>query len=461
MATLLKKVHNEIVRNYSEDEIYTVSTSCKKSYLNLVGRDLTIDTIKPIEYMDDRALVTFRDHESHELYPPVEVRIGNNGNFVHKEKTGKAQTHKMTYWKEQITMLAFKHGLGTSGGYGKLIEYVKSSNIEDKELITSKFLEIFVSSSLRQYDAFMKQFGGVFKNASGYTIEHKDSSKRGSSRCKYFYDIARREGFANDIWNPADIWIIKNSAWDGEPDENYERGYKKILSKSSTTLTEVNLMIAKGIELGNIFPISLKQIESNRHGKCKLISDKDVELAKKISDESHELKCIYLSKQFKNVQIICEDGFTLRCGNKAGGSNVYPNFEGHRAKSHHQIGAVSPRIIDAKFPNIVERSKNKILTESQFKTIINKIYSFSSNAVMCDNRRLPKDEAIELYAKMIAKKDSDSDVNNTLQFVYNLMTTLENFIDKHWKDDFAGCMTKIHMIAMRLGIGASEYILIE
>jgi hypothetical protein len=162
------------------------------------------------------------------------------------------------------------------------------------------------------------------KGAKGYHYERQAADKTDE-----LYKVGRKlSGKANDNWNPADVWMIKN---------NFDM---KKLTKASS-ITELNTEIASAFKKKELIPISLKQVESKQKAVIELVDpasqmDKDLDFDVSFSK-------VDLSDTFANFIVQTKSGFAVRCGFKASATTLNVSLEGRFIGAGYQLGAVDAK----------------------------------------------------------------------------------------------------------------------
>jgi hypothetical protein len=236
-----------------------------------------------------------------------------NGSFNHNGNSDKSKTNLLTEIKELISLWMFEKYFDT----GRIIE-------EDEiytKLGTNKteYKTVYYESALKQIMA-LKSY---VKEPHGYSYE-----RQGQNKTKNLYATARKlTRKLNDNWNPADIWMIKNTY-------NMSRLY------NAMTPAELNGLLAEAIETQDIIPISLKQITTTS-AKMSI-----VDAAKQLDgsvDLDFTLKEIQLTSTFANFFVVTKSNFAIRGGFKSSGQTLSVSLEGKMMGAKYQLGGIDAR----------------------------------------------------------------------------------------------------------------------
>jgi hypothetical protein len=236
-----------------------------------------------------------------------------NGSFNHNGNSSKAQTNQLTKIKELVSMWTFEKFFES----GKIIEedeiYTQFS-IADRE----GYKTLYYDSAIKQLDVLKSYVKG-----RGYTYE-----RQGQDKTKKLYATARKlTRKLNDNWNPADIWMIKNT-------------YDMNRLYNATSANELNGLLGDAVETQDIIPISLKQI-TTPNAKLSIVDS-----AKQIDgdvDLDFSLKEIQLTSTLANFFVITKSNFTIRGGFKSSGQTLSVSLEGKMAGAKYQMGAIDAR----------------------------------------------------------------------------------------------------------------------
>jgi hypothetical protein len=247
-----------------------------------------------------------------------------NNMFNHDNGSSKGDTNLLTELKENISMYVMQSLVENNVALteDQLIAKLRES---DK----SYYSTLYYESAVKQAKELVK----IMQGNKGYRYE-----RQGKDQTKPIYDKARKlTGKANDNWNPADVWMIKN---------NYD--LKTILA--STNSTELNDRIAEAFKERKIIPISLKQVTKN---VSLSINDPNKLMNQKL-DLNFKLNKIDLSQSMNNFIVWSDSGFGVRVGFKASSTTLNVSLEGRFKGAGYQTGA-----IDAKaYTDHVKRTHN-------------------------------------------------------------------------------------------------------
>jgi hypothetical protein len=237
-----------------------------------------------------------------------------NTAFNHFSQNGKSNTGALTELKELASMYMFK-------------SMIESNKILTEDQVISMlgakkslYQSLYYESALKQTQELKK----YMKGAKGYHYERQAADKTDE-----LYKVGRKlSGKANDNWNPADVWMIKN---------NFDM---KKLTKASS-ITELNTEIASAFKKKELIPISLKQVESKQKAVIELVDpasqmDKDLDFDVSFSK-------VDLSDTFANFIVQTKSGFAVRCGFKASATTLNVSLEGRFIGAGYQLGAVDAK----------------------------------------------------------------------------------------------------------------------
>ena len=251
--------------------------------------------------------------DKNKVYQVTGKATAINGSFNHNGNSDKSKTNLLTEIKELISMWMFEKYFET----GTIIE-------EDEiytKLGTNKkeYKTVYYESALKQIAA-LKPY---IKESRGYTYE-----RQGQNKTKNMYATARKlTRKLNDNWNPADVWMIKNT-------------YSMSHLYNATTSAELNGLLAEAIETQDIIPISLKQITTPSAKMSIVDSAKQLDGA---VDLDFTLKEIQLTSTFANFFVVTRSKFTVRGGFKSSGQTLSVSLEGKMMGAKYQLGGIDAR----------------------------------------------------------------------------------------------------------------------
>ena len=236
-----------------------------------------------------------------------------NGSFNHNGNSGKAKTNLLTEIKELISMWMFEKYFETG------------SFIEEDEIYTKlgankkEYKTVYYESALKQVAA-LKPY---IKQPRGYTYE-----RQGQNKTKNLYATARKlTRKLNDNWNPADVWMIKNT-------------YDMSQLYNATSAVELNGLLVEAIETQDVIPISLKQITTPAAKMSVVDSAKQLD---GVVDLDFALKEIQLTSTFANFFVVTKSKFTVRGGFKSSGQTLSVSLEGKMMGAKYQLGGIDAR----------------------------------------------------------------------------------------------------------------------
>jgi len=348
-----------------------------------------------------------------------------NDIFNHYSKNAKSVTGLLTEIKETYSLVVFKSYFENKKilSEEEAIQSVLKSIPKAKEYLST----LYYTSAMKQLDAFKS--GYVKKK--GYHYE-----RQGGKLTKKLYENARKlTGKSNDNWNPADVWMIHKS-FDMNP--LYE----------ARTSSEFNFLLSEAFRKGDVIPISLKQVQSN---KAKVSIIDPPKLLKEKIDLDFSFDKIDVSNTFNNASIFTKCGYVVRAGYKGSGNSLNVSLEGSFKNVNYQLGA-----IDAKIYKNVLREEYQYNTRSttvsklqytvakkEFKQICEKYPRFSVSMKSFD-------EAMSIFDS--GEKLLKDRFSNIASYIYSLLIIPKNFEDH---------MKFTYLLAKKITKDSGVYLLIS
>ena len=277
------------------------------------------------------------------------------------DKSDKSDTRDLTALKEYTTILAIKNKYTSiddledfKDDFNKYIKNTQYSKYKESKLITS-----YLISAIKASKCF-------YNNKSRFNPKNYSFERQGEGISSKIYNVAKRlTGISkSDNWNPADIWIFKNS-FVGKLD--------KELAKCNTA-DDLNSLMLKEIKQSNIIPISLKLIDSKSEPRFSFIDSNYI-------SNNFNLKDVYISKvKFDNrdgtdipnsFNLILKNGYNIHGHAKASKTTDICSYELQPGKgSKVQCGAIDKASVINKYIPGIQSEQRESYTKSG-----NKIYN--------------------------------------------------------------------------------------
>lgn len=250
---------------------------------------------------------------------PVAIVGGDaaiNDCFNHFTNNAKSTTTTLTRIKEEVSMLVFE-GYFEYGNVPTEDEILYSFDQSDQDHYDTTYYE----SAVKQLMELRKYVKG-----GGYTYE-----RQGANKTKLLYEKARKlSGLQNDNWNPADVWMIKDSI----------RSITDVIGDNPDDIKIINIAVANAFKERTIIPISLKQVTAPR-AISQVIDPNNI--GKKRLDIDMNFSRVDLSETFNNFIVQAKSGFAARVGYKASSTTLNVSIEGRFVGAGYQLGAVDAK----------------------------------------------------------------------------------------------------------------------
>lgn len=353
--------------------------------------------------------------------------------FNHHGNSSKGDTAKKTEVKELISLFVLMNGAGTTEE-----EALKYLYKEVDEYSYNLYKSLFFRSAIKQFHS-LSLFG--IDVTSGYYGERQ----RGDAT-ENLYSISKKlTGMHADNWNPADVWFIKN---------NFRSKYNKFIKQFDTKTSNVTVFndwVSSNMKEGNIYPISLKQIEDNREAKTETISSDNGFPDYDYSLESVDIKVT----GYRNFIAWTNGGFGVRVGAKSGsvgGVKVYS--EGKMKGKSNSIGAVSKSALKTR----IEKQVGKYTRESDKRDdkAFYKILKISNKSIgkffNMGGKHITEKQMIEAYDALETDEEKAFALN-LMTWCYGMISEGPKKVDGWWK--------WMHMTAKKLSDESCPYIIIH
>lgn len=316
-----------------------------------------------------------------------------NNIFNHFSENSKSNTRQLTEIKEKISMWMFESVI-EKGIYLKEDAIIAKLSVSEKNLYDHTYFD----SAVKQTKALKPKISG-----NGYSYERQAEGV--TSR---LYEVGRKlSKKANDNWNPADVWMIKKT-------------YDISKLYSATNIEELNNGIAAAYKKGNLIPISLKQVTTD---KASFGIIDPASMMNKPLEYDMTFEKVDLSDTFNNFILQTKSGFAIRAGFKASATTLNVSLEGRFIGAGYQLGAIDastfPAHIQSKYSYAVRGSKvvaksDHDVAKKELKDIIAKYGRFSNTlsdykaaeAAYRSGNALTKDRFANLISYMYALMNS-------------------------------------------------------
>jgi hypothetical protein len=392
------------------------SKSVKFNIINLFGPQLSYATNNyPSIYLEDS-----RNN--------IVMIIGSesliNGSFNHHTKNAKSNTGELTKLKEDISMIMFEN----------LIE--RNKILTEEQIINAignnkPFDSLYYESSLKQ----TKELKSFLKSNRGYKYERQSQNQTGN-----LYKLARKlSGKASDNWNPADIWMIKNT-------------FKIDTLLDSKSITELNEKICIEYNKKNLIPISLKQIDNKQNANISIIDPGKI-VSKNLEHDFSLLRG-NLSETFNNFIMETTSGFAVRCGFKASATTLNVSLEGRFIKAGYQLGAVDAKQYSSyimKEYSYVVRGGVNIKKDDYDKAMVELKALFTKHGKILSNTIENYNHAVELF--------NAADTLTKNRFA-NIISYFYSFLMLN-KDQFENTMNFCYYSSKKISKDSCMYVLID
>tara|TARA_R110000823_G_C15883031_1_gene495267 strand:+ start:28 stop:1365 length:1338 start_codon:yes stop_codon:yes gene_type:complete len=330
MANIFKPKYGEghkiIIKPSISGKVKTILSKygfvANKTVFEIIRRKIADKSLTKID-LGSGPFIVLKIVNSSKMYKFMGAKTTIESIFDHSGRSsGKSATDKLTKTKELVSLCIFEQDLK----YGKKVseDFVEQCLPRD---LKQYYDSVYYTSAQSQLKAFKNKMAGKFKGNYIYERQADKVTKR-------MYEVAQKlSGLQKDNWNPADIWLIKNT-------------FRMADIEKSETIEELNVRLIKEYKKGNLLGISLKQV-TGPMGKLSFVNEKlgsrpEIGL-------NFEFERMSLSDSFNNAIIETKDKFAVRIGYKASSDNYNVYLEGRMVGSGVNMGAVDAK----KFPNYV------------------------------------------------------------------------------------------------------------
>jgi hypothetical protein len=286
-------------------------------------------------------------------YKKLVIRIdGNEGtiNKLFKKIPGsdvKSDTKLLTDVKERVSEFVL-----SSYQNGRIVPNISDVKAHLKKSTINFFLfkDMFYDSAIKQLDAYRKIRIIDSKSQYDFHLQEKGLSS-------ILYKKARSLGLKGspDNWNPADIFMFRRS---------FISEISHEIKKPKSMKSYVN-WLRKHCIMGNIIPLSLKQIDRNGISEWKYYNANKVNIHRHGHD--FDLIRIIISPSLRSMFIETKSGYQLKINSRSSSSNKVLNYyyEGTFLQQRSSLGSIPKNIWIQKTNGEIENGNDVLVTENR------------------------------------------------------------------------------------------------